>query len=155
MTKPTQTTEGYKRAAETMLAATRAWDAANSDAKLDFRPLGVPADHAVAAGLDRAMIRRVGGNSKTRELLKAMDASIGNQGTVAMAEACIERVYSIRRALTVFPDKLPPVLDPHTNKVESGNCTGCGEVMSAATHMEEDVLPSAATAPSARTAARS
>jgi len=96
------TPESYQRDYDHMLAATKAWHLANPDTALVFHPLGYPEDTAVLAGLVPALIRRVGGNHKTRELLRTMDEATGQQGTVLQAEVCIEAVFGLKRAISGY-----------------------------------------------------
>lgn len=126
-----------------MLQAARDWHAQNPAVELKFKPLGFAARTFVIAGLDSALIRRVGASPKTRELLRAMDAATGNNGTVAMADACIEMVFGLRHALTVRPEDLPRKLDPHTNRGDHGACPACGKLLDATTNMYGSATPSA------------
>lgn len=109
-----------------MLAATQAWKIANPQARLQFAPLGCPPDTAVIGGLTRQLIRKVGANAKTRELLRVMDTAICNQGTVLQAEMCLKEVWGLERAISgtgiIETSQTPPTV-----------CPGCGKVLSAAT----------------------
>lgn len=112
----TATQESYERAARKMMAAAMAWKTLNPDAKLKFVPLNLDhipqtrgANVVVISPLSRSVIRSVGDNPKTRELLTAMDAAIGNEGTVMQAEFCIEQVFGIKNALTRQPSEPEPV----------------------------------------------
>lgn len=98
----TVTHDQYVRAIQRMLAATEAWAQANRGAKLDFRPLGFTANHTVGASLNAAMIRRVCGNAKARELLRVMAAALGD-GTpsLMMAECCLDLTFGTKRPLSV------------------------------------------------------
>jgi hypothetical protein len=94
------TLESYERDAQRMLAAAKAWRADNPGTELVFHPLGYPGGTSVLAGLVPELIRRVGGSHKTRELLRTMDAATNGEGTVAQAEACLEIVFGLKRAIS-------------------------------------------------------
>ena len=94
------TQKDYDRDLNNMLEATRGWCAKNPGVELLFRPLGYSDDTCVLAGLTPKVIRRVSGNDKTRELLTVMDAATRNQGTILMAESCLEVVFGLSRAIS-------------------------------------------------------
>ena len=88
--------EVYERDLIAMLEAARTWAAHHRDVKLRFRRLGTS---PVVGPLSGRVIQQVAGNAITRSLLLALKGA-ASAATILQAEAAIEEVYGIRRALT-------------------------------------------------------
>lgn len=89
----------YEADLEAMRRAAHDWKAAHPAARLKFRPIRMVRGVLIAA-LTPSMIRQVTGNATTRDLLSTLDRAAICGATVRMAEAVIEHVYGIDRALT-------------------------------------------------------
>jgi hypothetical protein len=146
MSKAKAMAMAYNKTAERMHAAALAWQEKHRElawGSLEFKPLGYPADFFVAAALNGSMIAKVGGNAVTRNLLDALNEASRQEATVAQAEAVIEMVFGIRRALTVRPEDLRDAAaaaaaaanekpEPETYFVDQ-LCPDCGAQMDALT----------------------
>jgi hypothetical protein len=90
----------YEQAANRVLRAAREWRKAHPNGCLTFQSLGYPAGVVVAASLAPLIDRLAGDDPDARSLLQAMqDAEPSGDVTIMMADAAIEMVFGISRAL--------------------------------------------------------